>query len=134
MSTPTWQSCHQQRARVTHPSGGSGSDHAQRRTEQAHPRFCHLAQCFTIYLAVLARHKPQRVPDLLAYIFSIPAAAKKYKWPTRAIYDQNCGQQAAANPDQLLTQVDPSSYSQCYVGMSKVTCLDHSSMVCLKDI
>ena len=40
------------------------------------PDFATWAQCFTIYLVVLARHKPQRVSDLLAYIFSIAAAVR----------------------------------------------------------
>ena len=100
------------------------------------PDFTTWAQCFTIYLEVLASHKPERVLDLLAYFFSIAAAAKKYKWQAWTIYGLNFRQQAADNPEQLWARVDPSIYSQCYLGMGKATeswcrvchSLDHASV------
>ena len=76
-------------------------------------------QCFALYVAVLAPHQPERVGDLMVYMTIIAKASKKYKWPSWVVYDLNFRQEAASNPSQSWSKVDPSMYSQCFLGMAR---------------
>lgn len=95
-------------------------------------------QCFSVYVAVLARKQPERVPDLLGYAAGIARASKKFKWPAWIVYDQNFRQEAVSNPAQPWSKIEPSIYSQCFLGMAREaegwcqTCqsLDHVSSNC----
>ena len=95
-------------------------------------------QCFAVYATVLTKKYPGRFADLMAYAATIATASKKYKWPAWVVYDQNFRQEAASNPDQPWGKIDPSIYSQCFLGMAKSaegwcqTCqsLDHTSDSC----
>lgn len=95
-------------------------------------------QCFAVFVAVVAQKQPERVPDLMAYATGIAKASKKFKWPSWVIYDQNFRQEAVSSPTQPWSKVDPSIYSQCFLGMAKSqegwcqTCqsLDHATHNC----
>ena len=95
-------------------------------------------QCFAIYVTVLAQKQPARIPELMAYAATIATASKKYRWPAWVVYDQNFRQEASCNPSQSWAKIDPSIYSQCFLGMAKSaegwchTCqsLDHTSDNC----
>ena len=95
-------------------------------------------QCFGLVTAVVARQTPERVPELMAYLAIITKASQKYKWPSWVIYDQNFRMDAAGNPAQVWSKVDPSIYAQCFTGQalstenwcSRCQSLDHSTLRC----
>ena len=95
-------------------------------------------QCFGLITAVLAKHQPGKVADLMAYLAIISKASQKYRWPSWVIYDQHFRMEAAGNPAQSWARVDPSLYAQCFTGQARAAenwcshCqgLDHSSMRC----
>lgn len=76
------------------------------------------SQCFSLYTAVVAKKSPGRVPELMAYLTIITKASQKYKWPSWVIYDQNFRLEAAGNPTQAWSKVDPSIYAQCFTGQT----------------
>ena len=69
-------------------------------------------QCFGLFTAAVARSKPERVPDLMAYMTIIARASQKYRWPACVIYDQNFRLKVAGNAAQSWARVDPSIYAQ----------------------
>ena len=95
-------------------------------------------QCFALYVTVAAKHQPERIPDLMAYMNSIAKASKIYKWPAWVVYDQNFRQEVAGSREAVWARVDPSIYSQCFLGMARNTegwcqkcqSLDHASEDC----
>ncbi len=102
------------------------------------PDYATWSQCYALYVAVLASHRPNRLGDLMGYQSLIARVSKKYKWPAWIIYDQNFRQEAAGNPDQPWAKAYPSLYTQCFTGQelvsenwcSKCQGLDHSSNDC----
>ena len=95
-------------------------------------------QCFAVYVAVVVQKQPERVADLMAYATSIAKASKKYRWPSWVVYDQNFRQEAVSSPAQPWSKIDPSIYSQCFLGMARSTegwcqtcqSLDHATLDC----
>ena len=102
------------------------------------PDFPTWIQCFTIYSAALCLQHPQRLPQLLAYQAQMASYAKKFRWPTWVIYDQNYRQEKAATQDNNWSQIDTAIYTQCFMtaGMaqedwcSSCNTLDHNSNNC----
>jgi len=103
------------------------------------PNFQTWTQCFVIYAAALLKHHPDKLP-LMAYMFEMAKNARKFKWPSRVVYDQNFQMQKASKAGMTWSTVDLSIYTQCFLGMavnpsesSYRTCqsLDHSSSSCL---
>lgn len=86
------------------------------------------AQCFSLYTAVVAKKNPERVPELMAYQTIITKASQKYRWPSWVIYDQNFRLEAASNPAQAWSKVDPSIYAQCFTGQT--LCSENWCMRC----
>ena len=107
-------------------------------TKKLIPDFQTWVQCFAIYVAVIAPKQPERVPDLMAYANNIARASKKFKWPAWVVYDQNFRQEAMCNPSQPWAKIDPSIYSQCFLGMARSAegwcqwcqSLEHTSEMC----
>ena len=82
------------------------------------PDFPTWLQCFALYASVAAKAEPKRLPDLMAYMSLIAKASKKYRWPVWVVYDQNFRQEVAGKPEAAWARVDPSFYSQCFLGMA----------------
>ena len=74
------------------------------------------SQCYAVYVAVLAKERPERLPDLMAYQPLIARASRKYRWPSWLVYDQNFRQEAAGNPELQWGSADLSMYTQCFTG------------------
>ena len=74
----------------------------------------------------------------MAYMNQIAKASKKYRWPAWVVYDLNFRQEVAGKPEAVWARVDPSIYSQCFLGMAKSTegwcqkcqSLDHGTADC----
>lgn len=102
------------------------------------PNLATWMQCFGLFTTAVVRRKPERVPDLMAYMSVIAKASQKYKWPSWIIYDQNFRLEIAGNSTQAWAKVDPSIYAQCFMGQavsaenwcSQCQGLDHSSPQC----
>lgn len=96
------------------------------------------AQCFALYMAILAQKKPEKMPEMLAYLTTISKASTKYRWPSWLIYDHNFRSEAAGDPSRSWAVVDPSLYSQAFVNMSisednwctRCHSLDHATYRC----
>ncbi len=58
-------------------------------TRRLIPDLATWTQCFGLFMAVVARKRPDKVPELMAYLGIIAKASQKYKWPAWIIYDQN---------------------------------------------
>ena len=92
----------------------------------------------SLYVAVLAPHQPERLPELMAYQSLIAKASAKFKWPSWVAYDQNFRQDAAGNPQPSWVKADPSIYAQCFTNQAinaenwcdKCHALDHTSSKC----
>jgi len=76
---------------------------------------------YTVYVATMAAQHPQRVPNLMAYLFQTAKHAKKFKWPSWVIYDQNFQQEMAAKQEWDWTKTDPSMYTQCFLHAMNTT-------------
>lgn len=107
-------------------------------TRRLIPDLATWVQCFGLYTAAVARRKPEKLADMMAYMAIIAKASQKYKWPSWIIYDQNFRMDVAGNSTQCWAKVDPSLYAQCFTGQALSTenwcsqCqgLDHSSGRC----
>lgn len=75
-------------------------------------------QCFALYVAVAAADQPEKLPDLMSLIAK---ASKKFRWPSWVVYDTNFRMEVAGKPDAAWAKVDPSIYSQCFMGMAVST-------------
>ena len=107
--------------------------------KEANSRPTYLGAVFCyIYVTVLAQKQPARIPELMAYAATIATARKSTSSQRGSFYDQNFRQEASCNPSQSWAKIDPSIYSQCFLGMAKSaegwchTCqsLDHTSDNC----
>lgn len=95
-------------------------------------------QCFALFTAAVARKKPERIADLMAYSTIVARASQKYRWPSWVIYDQNFRLEVAGNTSQSWAKVDPSIYAQCFTGQAvspenwctQCQGLDHTSARC----
>ena len=70
--------------------------------------FCTWAQCFMLYTTVLVSHYPSKAADLAAYMFRTACHAKRFKWPSWVVYDQNFRQEMAGRPQESWAKVDSS--------------------------
>ena len=94
-------------------------------------------QCFSIYMVVVTRKRPERLAEMVAYQMIITKASQKYRWPSWLIYDQNFRMEAAGN-SQAWSKVEPGLYAQCFTGQARAaenwctTChgLDHATVRC----
>ena len=59
------------------------------------PEFPTWAQCFAIFTAVSGAHNPALITDLMMYLTDTATHAKRFRWPSRVIYDQNFRQDLA---------------------------------------
>ena len=103
------------------------------------PDFPTWAQCFAIFTAVLGTYNPALLPDLMAYLSDTATHAKRFKWPSWVIYDQNFWQDLASKPGLSWARVDATIYAQCFMNMasnpSEAWCrycygIDHVSQSC----
>ena len=100
-------------------------------TRRLIPDLATWVQCFRLFTSARARGKPERLPDMMAYMAIVAKASQKFKW---VIYDQNFRMEMAGNPTQSWTKVD----AQCFTGQafslenwcSECHGLDHTSGRC----
>ena len=87
-------------------------------TRRLIPDLAMWVQCFGLVTAAMARLKPDKLPDMMAYMSIVAKASQKYKWPSWVIYDQNFRMEMAGSSTQSWAKVDPSLYAQCFTGQA----------------
>ena len=102
------------------------------------PDFTTWAQCFALYTAAILIKQPSRASDLMAYFFMTANNARKYKWPSWLVYDQNFRQLMADTRDNVWAKTSPGIFTQCFTNAQKSqeswcrTCysVEHTSGLC----
>lgn len=93
-------------------------------------------QCFNVYIAIIAKKHPERVPDLLEYQSLIIDASIQYEGDGWVGYDHRYRLSAAANSTKVWSSLDPTLWNLAFTGKAKVTrckhcfCLTHTSSEC----
>jgi len=77
------------------------------------------SQCFLVYMAVMHKKFPDKVPNMIAYMLTIVRAQQEFEDPGWRIYDHNYRLKAAASGNQNWAELDPHLYSQCFTGRAK---------------
>ena len=73
-------------------------------------------QCFSLYIAVISRRQPERVPDLLGYQSLIIDAHREYQGKYWMGYDRRFRQRAAATHMEKWANIDPTLWSLAFAG------------------
>jgi len=84
------------------------------------PDFFTWAQCFLLYATVVVSQDPARAADLNCYMYSMAHQAKRFRWPSWIVYDQNFRQEVAGNPGQQWAKADSSVYSRSFLGQDRI--------------
>ena len=88
-------------------------------TKKTIPDFTTWAQCFAVYAAAILQKQPGRAADLMAYFFATANNARKYKWPSWVVYDQNFRQIMAENQDTVWAKTIPALFTECFIHAQK---------------
>ena len=93
-------------------------------------------KCFNVYMAVISRKQPGRIPDLLAYETLIIEAHMEYSGDAWLGYDIRFRQCAATDTTKNWAIVDPTFWNLAFSGKARATCckfcfsLSHVSSDC----
>ena len=82
-------------------------------------------QCFSIYLAVIAKKQPQRIPDLLAYQTLIIESQLEYQSDAWMGYDRRFRQRAAANPHTSWSTINTTLWNLAFAGKARAARCNH---------
>lgn len=82
-------------------------------------------QCFGIYVAVLARSQPERVPDLLAYQTLMIQAHLEFQGDNWLGYDRNFRLRAASEGNRKWATIDTTLWSLAFSGKGRTTRCRH---------
>ena len=103
------------------------------------PDFQTWTQCFVIFAAALLKRYPEKAAALMAYMYEMAKNARKFKWPSWVIYDQNFRQKMATKPGLDWASIDSTVYAESFMHMNISpteswckTCqsIDHPSSAC----
>ena len=93
-------------------------------------------QCFSIYTAVIADKKPEKVKDLLGYQTLLLEAYMEYEGDSWLGYDRRFRQSVAACPDADWAKIDTTLWNMAFTGQAKAKrckfcfSLTHTSQEC----
>ena len=82
-------------------------------------------QCFAIYMAVMAKHDPGSIPEMLAYMLTIMKAQQEFKEPAWRLYDKAYRKKASATGNRKWSQIDPLLYNQLFTGRANEAFCQH---------
>ena len=72
-------------------------------------------QCFSMYAAVVVARHPDKFMPLMAYLTDMAKNARKYKWPSWVVYDQNFRMHMATTAGANWASVNSAIYTQCFL-------------------
>ena len=76
-------------------------------------------ECFTIYIAVVSRTQPQRVPEMLGYLILILEAHMEYAGDGWLGYDRRFRMAVAGNPSINWATIDTTLWNLAFSGKGK---------------
>ena len=79
------------------------------------------AQCFALYVSVLAQAHPEYISELMAYMCTIIRASQEYEDPAWFAYDIAYRQQVAATHHKDWSKINPSLFPLCFSSSAKKT-------------
>jgi len=88
------------------------------RSKKLIPDFPTWPKCFANFMAVLVAHNPTLLPDLMTYLTDTATHAKRFRWHSWVIYDQNFRLDLARKPGLCWARMDATIYAQCFMNMS----------------
>ena len=97
---------------------------------------CEWLQAFEVYVSIIARKQPHRVPDLMGYQVLILEASNEYKNDCWLAYDRCFHQQAASDPHCNWSNINSTLWNLVFTGQARANrclhCLSlfHSSTDC----
>ena len=86
--------------------------------KKAIPDFATWAQCYAAYTAAILQHQPHRAADLMAYLVETANNAKRYRWPSWLVYDQNF-RQPSGRKDEVWAKTDLGIFTKCFTDQRK---------------
>ena len=84
-----------------------------------------MIQRFSIYIAIIARKHPDRVPDLLGYQSLIIDSSIQYEGDSWIGYDRRFRLSAAANSTKIWASLDPTLWNLAFAGSARVSRCKH---------
>ena len=111
----------------TSPKSPNGDSESARQKVKRRPisNIIEWVQCFNVYLSVMCRTCPGRIPDLLAYQMLIIEASMVYEGNAWLGYDRRFRQAAAATPDKQWSKTDTDLWHLAFTGMARRTMCVH---------
>ena len=83
------------------------------------PDFTTWAQCFVLYAAAILQRQPGQATDLMIYFFILASNARRYRWPSCLIYDQNFCQKMANTQDIVWAKTNAIIFALCFLNAEK---------------
>ena len=82
-------------------------------------------QAFAVYVSVIARKQPQRVPDLMGYQILMLEASNEYQGNCWLAYDRRFRQQAASLPNCKWSTIDSTIWNLAFTGQARASRCRH---------
>ena len=82
-------------------------------------------QAFAVYVSVIAKKQPQRVPDLMGYQILMLEASNEYQGNCWLAYYRRFRQQAASLPNCEWYTIDFTIWNLAFTGQAKASCCRH---------
>ena len=84
-------------------------------------------QTFAVYVSVIARKQPQRVPDLMGYQILMLEASNEYQGNCWLAYYRRFRQQAASLPNCKWSTIDSTIWNLAFTGQARASRCRHCS-------
>ena len=97
------------------PSKSGSKSRAKKRSQELSTWL----QCYALYVGVLGPKKPERIPELMAYMATIIRASLEFEGAAWAVYDDSFRRQAETTGNWQWSRVNTSLYSMCFTGKAK---------------
>ena len=82
-------------------------------------------QCYAVYVAVISKKQPERIPDLMGYQSLVIEAYMEYKNDCWIGYDRRFRQQAASQPHRPWSTIDSTLWTLAFAGQAKTSRCKH---------
>ena len=92
------------------------------------------AQCYAVYVAVLAKQFPETVPDMMAYLLLIIQTHWDYEDPAWRKYDEALRDKAAATGNRKWANLDSHLYNKICSGRARRVRLEPGSQATEKGV
>ena len=102
----------------SNPTDGEGAPRLERMKTKSQ-QITVWAQCFALYVSVMAKEYPEYISELMAYMCTIIRASQEYENSAWVAYDSAYHQQAAATDNKQWSKINPSLFPLCFSSSAK---------------